>query len=307
MHNSIMAGVTPSLRPKMWRVAMGLPQDSSEVEVIHYDRLRQECDEYDVLTDKLFLLDVQNIMDDPRYFPFGDIVKETVLCMSRGGAECAYDVLDTTEHDDGLSSCFEEHENGDSSSCSKSSHSSGTKICSAKERRFRRTVQPFLGFASYVAPLCYLYRDRASIFSMADTLWATTWCKLNVCTGDTGGLLHVCQTFEHLLSSTDPRLFLHLLSLNVQPLRIAFPWLQLCFVTVFEIDQLLILWDRLLGFDDLTLLAVLAAAIFIARSETLMMCTLGENAILMLNECSALKVLPLLQMMLFKEVTFDFH
>ena len=296
-----MSGITPSLRPRMWRVAMGFPQDSSNDEAVHYDRLRQECDEYDVLTDKLFLLDVQNIMDDPRYFPFGDLVKETVLCLSRGGDECVYDMHHVTEHDDGLPSCYVEHEVSDSSGCSKGSHSLSSKICPAKERRFRRTVQPFLGFASYVAPLCYLYSDRASLFSMADRLWATTWCKLNVCTGDTGGLLNVCKTFENLLSSTDPRLFLHLLSLGVQPLQIAFSWLQLCFITVFEIDQLLILWDRILGFDDLTLLAVLATAIFISRSQPLMMCTSGENAELMLNECSALKVLPLLQMMLFRE------
>lgn len=42
------------------------------------------------------------------------------------------------------------------------------------------------------------------------------------------------------------------------------------FVGYLEIDQILILWDRLLGTMDLTLLAVLATAIFVYRSPDLL-------------------------------------
>ena len=89
------------------------------------------------------------------------------------------------------------------------------------------------------------------------------------------------------------------MSINIQPLRVAFPWLQLSFVSFFEIDQLLILWDRVIGFTDLTLFSLLAVAIFISRSEVLLNCSKPEKALIILNEGSGLKVVPLLQMILF--------
>lgn len=37
---------------------------------------------------------------------------------------------------------------------------------------------------------------------------------------DSGTLLHVCKTFENLLMASQPRLFVHLLSIGVQPLQV---------------------------------------------------------------------------------------
>jgi hypothetical protein len=132
-------------------------------------------------------------------------------------------------------------------------------------------------------------------------MWNEIWCKLNVISGDKGTLLHVCKTFENLLSFLNPKLFLHLLTLDVRPLSVAFPWIQMSFVGFFEIDQLLILWDRVLGYTDLTLFSLLATAIFISRSEPLLLCTKADKAVLILSEGSRLKVIPLLQMMLFSD------
>ena len=71
--------------------------------------------------------------------------------------------------------------------------------------------------------------------------------------------------------------------------QIAMPWIQLGFVSLLEMDQILILWDRLsgmifaehfrdvflqldaiIGYMDPLLLAVLAAAVFVMRSDSLM-------------------------------------
>ena len=38
----------------------------------------------------------------------------------------------------------------------------------------------------------------------------------------------------------------------------------------FEVEQVLLLWDRILGFDTLTILPVVAAAIFVFRSRSLL-------------------------------------
>jgi hypothetical protein len=162
-------------------------------------------------------------------------------------------------------------------------------------------VQPFLGFTNYFAPLCYLYSDQSLLYSTSSSLWRLLWCKLNVLSGDNGTLLHTCKTFENLLGILNPKLFLHLLNLGISPLHVAFPWIQMSFVSFFEIDQLLILWDRVIGYMDLSIFAILSTAIFIARAEPLFLCTNCEKAIAILNEGTRLKVIPLLQMFLYSE------
>lgn len=63
-------GVPPSLRMKLWRVAFGLPEEVSTIEEQTFEQLRKECDRTDLITDELFIHDVQNISDDPRFFVF---------------------------------------------------------------------------------------------------------------------------------------------------------------------------------------------------------------------------------------------
>lgn len=269
---------------------------------------------------------MQSVADDHRFFPFGDVLKELVLCFSRDSLECVYDV-----HGSGggglsvsrgsvsrgggsdvgvVKDTVKSRGTASSSSSASDSACSGSKGDSAVDMRTADpsspsptpsgcTVQPFLGLANYTAPLCYLYTDKAALYSMSSQLWSKLWCKLNVISGDKGSLLHVCKTFENLLATLNPKLFFHLLSLNIQPLRVAFSWLQLSFISFFEIDQLLILWDRVIGFADLTLFSLLAVAIFISRSEVLLNCSKPEKILLILNEGSGLKVIPLLQMILF--------
>jgi hypothetical protein len=265
----------------MWRVALGLPAVPTDAEVKRYQYLRAECDRIDLITDELFIHDVQNVVDDTRFFPFEDEIKESALCFAR----------DETVRTDSI---YEIHKPLCDPDMAQAS-ATGVQFCPPCG------VQPFLGLANYIAPVCYVFRHRPSIFSVSRALWCRLWCKLNVLSEDSGTLLYLCKTFEDLLASTNPRLFLHLTHIGLQPLQIAFPWLQLCFAGHLEMDQLLILWDRVIGYMDVTLFAVLAVAIFLARSEALMMCTSAEHATLMVCELSRLHVVPLLQMLLLSD------
>jgi hypothetical protein len=194
--------------------------------------------------------------------------------------------------------------NSNNSSNSNNSNSSGgSDADSAPMASPPCAVQPFLGLASYFAPLCYLYTHKSSMYAVARSLWCQVWCRLNVLSGDEGTLLHTCKTFEDLLATVHPRLFLHLLKMGLNPLHIAFPWIHLGFVGFLEVDQLLILWDRVIGYMDTTLFAVLACAVFVNRSELLFLPGMtAEKATLMLCEGSRLKVEPLLQMFLYSEI-----
>jgi len=82
------------------------------------------------------------------------------------------------------------------------------------------SIQPYLGFATYFAPLCYIYKNRSSCYTVARALFCQIWCKLNVLCSDDGTILQLCKSFEYLLMHLHPRLFIHFVSLGIQPLKV---------------------------------------------------------------------------------------
>lgn len=67
-------GCLPAYRAKLYRAALQLPEDVCVSEQVVFAQLRMECDRIDLLTDDLYLHDVQNIIDDTRFFVF-EVVK----------------------------------------------------------------------------------------------------------------------------------------------------------------------------------------------------------------------------------------
>jgi len=280
-------GCPPSLRSRLWRIALGLSAEESPAESCEFERLKAMCHRYDLITDELLLRDIQTVTDDPRFFVFEDELKEVILCFSRDRwvrLHCAYEVHRPIFD-------LNEQLQGSEGSCDE------IKLEAAPPSG----VQPFLGLASYFAPLGYVYRDRVSLYSVSRLLFCQLWCKLNVMSSCRDTLLTVCKTFETLLLQVHPALFLHLVSIGLQPLKVAFSWIQLGFVGLFEMDQLLHLWDRLIGYMDPSILAVAAAAVFVHRAEALMRCATESDASLVLVEGSRLRIIPLIQMFLYKD------
>lgn len=270
-------GAPTSLRGKLWRVALGLSVKTSPSEESVYETLRRNCDRLDLLTDELYVMDVYHAADDERYFVFEEELRHVALCFSRDAW-----ILQNAD--------YVIHKPLTSPPVEGSETAMACPPCG---------VQPFLGLASYFAPLCYLYKEPASLYSVSRLMYARLWSHMNVISSDAGTLLHVCCTFESLLASVHLRLFLHLLSLGVQPLQIALPWLQLGFVGTLEVDQILLLWDRVIGYMDTTVLAALAVAIFVFRAEPLLQCTTATEATSLLHEDSRLNVAVLLQLLFF--------
>lgn len=85
-------------------------------------------------------------------------------------------------------------------------------------------VQPYLGLTIYFAPLCYLYTHKQSalLYGMGRYLYQQLWCQCNVLSADPGCLLYLCKLFESLLFSSHPKLFLHLVTMGIQPLKVVF-------------------------------------------------------------------------------------
>ena len=132
-------------------------------------------------------------------------------------------------------------------------------------------------------------------------MYAQHWCRLNVIRTAENTLLPLCKLFEGLVVETHPRLFFYLVQLNIDPLQIALPWIQFGFVGLLDVEQVLLLWDRLLGFEDLSLLSVLAAAIFVYRSEKMLGAANLDEVKDIFADGAALQIVPLLQTFLWPE------
>ncbi|CAM9479708.1 unnamed protein product [Laminaria digitata] len=77
------------------------------------------------------------------------------------------------------------------------------------------------------------------------------------------------------------------------------PWIQFGFVTYLEADQVLLLWDRLLGYDSLDLLPVLAAAVLVFRANLVMQVSDAATVMAIFSDGRQLEVVPLLQSFMF--------
>lgn len=66
-------------------------------------------------------------------------------------------------------------------------------------------------------------------------------------------------------------------------------------------EQLLHLWDLILGYDSLEIIPLLAVTILSFRKENLLQVNTQQNVEAVLADLSSLKVMPLLQLALLKE------
>jgi hypothetical protein len=66
-------------------------------------------------------------------------------------------------------------------------------------------------------------------------------------------------------------------TLGINPLKTAFHWIYYSFVNVLEVDQVFLIFDRILGFETLEVLPVLAAGIFSFRANLIVACQSQEE------------------------------
>ena len=106
-------------------------------------------------------------------------------------------------------------------------------------------------------------------------------------------------TFVKLLEDIEPELCAHLCRLGAAPVAIALPWLAAAFVDVLPVQEVLQLWDRVIGFDDVMLLPAAAAAVLAWRSQALRACGSAAEVSEVLRDLEQIRIVPLLQALLF--------
>lgn len=280
-------GVPPSLRQEVWMQCLGVEARNSCVDL--QEVARGVCD-WEWITDDVLRLDVaEHCVNDVSYFPFDEIVESLVLALSR---------------DTSLSADCEVGPPQVPLLAGAASLPAGAEAAGAgAEQQLVPPcgVVPFRSFSNYACPFAFL-ADRLEI---AYPLFRGFYCRhlsrLHTISCKPGTLLPLCALFESLVSTTAPHVGYHLAHLGPEaaPLRFAFPWIVSGFVGFLRADQVLWLWDRVLGFDSVELIAILAAAILAFRARLVLSAKTPEDVEFIFSDISSLQAVPLLQGFLF--------
>eukprot|EP00762_Andalucia_godoyi_P000259 ANDGO_03098.mRNA.1 hypothetical protein SPRG_03265 len=249
----------------------------SDGEVAYFENLQAQVEKVELFTDALYRMDVQSVMNSDMFFVFDDVCQEMMLAFSRDpwvakNSQAAWPPLSPVS-------------SSESSPCQ-----TAYPPCN---------VIPFSSIAYYASPLFYLFADNRDIYFVFRLMYSRYFCHLHVISAHPQSIVSLSRLFEVLVQHRAPQVFVHLNSLGIPPLEIAFRWIVHAFADVLDIDQLFLLWDRILGFDSLYVIPVLAAAIFAFRSKPLLAAQCVEDVRDIMRDNSRIRVVSLLQQFLF--------
>eukprot|EP00111_Clytia_hemisphaerica_P002773 TCONS_00007801-protein len=267
-------GCPSGLRKDIWRTFFNI--DITNESIHYYERLKGKVLEYDMLVDYLIMKDVRlTATNDDAFFVFEDVLHQVMLVFSR----------DTWMIDQ-----FHHFSNQPPKSYVRGrlgleEYSVNYPPCG---------IFPFHGFSMLAAPLCYIFEKPVELFFVFRQLYSRYFYQLYDISSHPESIVSLCSFFEERLQLDEPQVFKHLLEIKAQPLRIVFSWFLFAFSGYLATDQTLQLWERVLGFDSLRLLAVLAVAIISYRRENLLGVTTKASAEAVLADISTIKVIPVL-------------
>ncbi|KAI8440596.1 hypothetical protein MSG28_001817 [Choristoneura fumiferana] len=286
-------GSPQCLRATLWALVLG--SDIRQQQAALFAQLKASVLEVDLMIDKLIFKDVQlTASNDDQYFVFEDLLyqakifqhvrsrSQVMLCFSRDGSVRA-----------ALSAAA----------------GAGTPLQVAVRGRLapdRLTafppsgVIPFHGFSMYATPFCYLYDDPVQLYYTFRAFYIRYWHRLHYISTHPQGIVSLCLLYERLLEANEPLLWIHFRNININPIRVVFKWLMRAFSGHLPPDQLLLLWDAILGYDSLEILPLLALAILSFRKENIFQVNTLQNVDAVLADLSTISVLPLLQLALMK-------
>ncbi|XP_067206864.1 TBC1 domain family member 19 isoform X2 [Linepithema humile] len=277
-------GSPRALRGRLWSLVLGSVIKDNDVE--YYEELKNLVLQYDIVVDKLIIMDVQlTARNDDQYFVFEDILYKTMLCFSRDSEILAPVTTDRSAGGQVIHAVLQ----------GKPATLENTLVFPPSG------VIPFHGFTMYATPFCYLYDDPCAMYYTFRAFYLRYWFRLHTVSSHEQGIVALCLLFERLLQCHEPQLWAHFKNIHIQPIRIVFKWLMRGFSGHLPPEQLLYLWDLILGYDSLEIIPLLAVTILSFRKENLLQVNTQQNVEAVLADLSSLKVMPLLQLALLKE------
>ena len=277
----LRGGAPAALRGGLWRLALGArgagaggagaARDAGiEFDVARedFDRACSEARETRLLTDALCASDARAFCDHPHFFPFEETLRAVAVAFSRDRdvpASCAR-AGERPPHPRvyGVHGVDTRYVRENVAGAERDAYANVEKRKNERLSLYPPSgFVPFKGLARLIAPLCYLYPHPAEIHGVFKALYARLFRKLHALDDDAfprpafPGLL---AAFEDALFAAEPDLCFHLAEIGCPAARLATPWLFGALAGYLSVEQTLLLWDRVIGFDSLVPLALAAAA-----------------------------------------------
>ncbi|KAJ3053462.1 hypothetical protein HK097_004213 [Rhizophlyctis rosea] len=262
-------------------------------------KLKENIILHDFLVDRLIHADVARIQNDDTFFVFEDTVRNMILFWLRdewiGRNIPKTDDIDEVDGTDSVSHMAEFKKKVVQKSNEKSEWTMESQI------QPPNGLLPFRGLSIYAMPVCYLHAGLDGAYMMFRELYVRYFHPLHTLSPHHPSLLTLSTLFESLFKQTNSKLYLHLFhTISSPPHNTAFGWIMFGFIGYLDIEQTLLLWDRIIGFEGgLELVAVLAVGVFLFYEERLVGARTEKEAQYILSDLSELKVVPLIQYVLF--------
>jgi len=276
-------------RVKMYEIML-ISEFTDNINIYTYQycsSLKNNIIQYELLVDDIIQNDVKQIQNDDSYFIFEDILSKVMYYWSRDTWLIPNSYQSNNNNSGNTEGYFEpfiDHKIG--------------KLYPPNG------IIPIWGISCYAIPFCYLYNNPDNVYMLFREFYAKYSSRLHTI-NNPKGLLYQCQVFEYMFKQLDSVLYFHIqYIIGKSPLEIAFPWIVYSFVGMLDIEQILLLWDRIIGFDSLELIPITATCIFLYKKETLLQISSVNELKNVFADNNSIKIIPLIQHYLFKYTSF---
>ncbi|KAH7830418.1 Tre-2/Bub2/Cdc16 (TBC) H family protein [Monocercomonoides exilis] len=269
-------GCSPSGRCAVWK---GILDDRGNGEKA-FGVIGESRKKWTLLVDRLAERDVGYSTCDEHYFLFENETFEIVSTLLRDKTVAEY------VHSETLG---EEGKTGEK----------GNYKTASVEMFSPSGVIPFVGISLLAAPLFFVTKQKHTAYGLFRGMYTRYWWKLSSLSSQPECLASLCCAFEEFAQKMDAAAYNHCVRLGVPPLLIAFRWMCTAFAGYLHPLQVLLLWDRVISFDTLIMLPLLAAAIFAFRSSNVLAARTPEDINNIFVTITNIEIVPLLQFYLF--------
>jgi len=275
-------GIPTSQRRTVWRMLLHIGQSGPD-HFTYFNELLKSFNAWELITDPLYRLDVTQALDNENYFPFEDLMWDILRASSRDpmipdmcSITCTTAKLNAPKLDP--------------------SQNGGTMV---PQHIPASCIIPYHQQVTFTSPLAFVIDKSSEAYFFYRALFCRYWCRLNVISSRPDTIIYLCKCFEDLAQQRNPQTWFKCVSLQVHPLSIVFSWLFTAFSNYLNPEQVLILWDRVVAYDSLLIIPVLAAAIFAFRTKNLESAENEQDIQDIFDDGKKLRVIPLLQHFLF--------
>ena len=242
----------------------------------YFEYLQDHVNRWELLTDQIIREDCADVANDDKYFIFHDLLEKIIMCMLRDPW-----IIKNIK--------------------SLSTIPMACKSGNGKTVGFfpPSGVLPMRYFCRFAAPFTFASEKHDECYFLARNFYAKYMCYLHSLTSESNGIISLCRLFEDTLQAYQSEMVFHLNQIGINPLKVALPWIFYSFVGYLEVEQIYLLWDRVLGYDTLDIIPLAAVSIFDYRAEAIMQAGNQDEFYDLFYDMSQIHIIPILQNFLF--------